>query len=1804
MIYSSTENNLCWCLFMEDDKMQPTDLPQNQPVDNNLLPNVISKEKPQRTKRYLLIIIVGALTVLAVAAFYRGLLKNGGRVNVSASDVTLTPSIQDSLGVDPKSIFILASKFPLRLSDIKSSFQVKPALAFEVAEVKNSEYRISFDKPLTEGKVYTFSLATTGASGGQASESASVNKDLSWAFQIKNPFRVIQALPKNKATSVPLNSGIEITFSHDGYKSIEGFFEITPAVTGQFEKHKRSAVFVPKSLLPGTLYTVKVRKGLGLEGSNELLKDDYVFQFETQADTGSNYRVGFNRELSEFPSTDAPAFSLYLIDNNFAPDLAVDVYGFKNISEFLASLTEKDKIPVWANYSRSSHLQDVSGLTKLLSFNAPVQKFQYSGYFVFPQTLSDGYYLVDVKYGGSREQTYLQITDVATYLSTSNTKAVAWVNDVGTKKPLSRAQVSLVGGNLSQITDQEGVAYFDTPVELKNSETRRYFTVTAPSGKTSVVPVDQTYDHYNYYGGYYDRPSSTADEYWSYIYLDRSIYLPADTVNFWGIIRNRNNPKETKPLKITLSGYGYYSEGYSPSSISEKEIQPTDSGTFLGQIALPNLKAGSYSVEVKMGEETLVSTSFSVQTYTKPAYKIDLEPARKAIFAGDTVNFKGKVNFFEGTPVDKVSLKYTVDQLSGQSVSNGSGQFDVSYKPEYKEAAGDYYTPYPTSAYMGVTPTLPEEGEIEGGTSVLVFGPQISLKADSLVSQGLGRVKLTVNNIDIERINNGTAKDNNDYLGGPSVGQQISGKLYEYHWEKKEIGQNYDFINKVTSKTYDYTSVKNFLADVSVVTDSNGQANYEFSVADEKYYELDLTSADALGRNAKVSAYLYGEHGRAAGNSRYYFLESNKKDTNEYSVSDPVTLTFKEGGEASPSAQSGSYIFRLAQRGIMGYKVQESPVYSFNFGESDVPNVVAEAVYFNGKTFYESESLLLSFKETDKKLTIDVKADKASYKPRDSVAVEVMAKDKDGVGQKAEVNLSLVDESVFKLQGQDVDTLGNLYKSVPSGIIQTYVSHQYPTEVSSAEGGGCFLAGTKILLPGGREKNIEDVKAGDVIVTRESESSGRLVEARVGRTLKHIVGQYLVINNTLRVTPEHNLYVNGRWMVAEDVKLGDSLLTDLDSWVRVYSIESHTGSFQVYNFVVNNYKTYFANRFYVHNMKGRDLFMDNAFFGVVKTDGSGYGKVSFSLPDNLTSWRVTYQGISDTLGAGNGTTLIPVKLPFFVDAVFNSEYLEEDRPVIKIRAFGEGLKSGQDVTFTVTAPTLGLTEGKKLSAKAFESVSFALPNLLEGEHKITVSGKSGALEDSLTRSIKVYKTRLSKAQSDFQTLTTTTSISGSKNLPTTLIFSDGNRGRFYPTLVGLYYTYGDRVDQKVTRIKAGELLSAYFSQKPSSLEEFKASNYQGTDGGIALFPYSASDLVLSAKISATAADLFDRKSLRQYFYKVLDDPAEGIERTAISLFGLAGLDEPVLVPVKSLMARSDLTPVEELYLGLATAKLGDKEGGRSVLASVLSQYGEELKPMLRVKVGSDQDAILEATSLASDLAALVGESTAEGLLSYVLKNYTKDITVDLEQLFYVSNMLPLASPQPVQFTYVTASQKVTKTLKNGETFKAQVSPAELSGIKFENISGNVGLTSLYFEPFDSGSVKKDSNLSISRSYSVSGNPAQEFGESDLVQVRLTPKFGAQVIDGCYQVSDLLPSGLKVITKLYSRGLSDQENVWYPYDVTGQQVNFCVNKSIDKPILYYARVISTGDYKAESALVQALNSTDSFNISPPTSIKIK
>ena len=1082
---------------------------------------------------------------------------------------------------------------------------------------------------------------------------------------------------------------------------------------------------------------------------------------------------------------------------------------------------------------------------------------------------------------------------------------------------------------------------------------------------------------------------------------------------------------------------------------------------------------------VKASGQLIDSTSVSVETYTKPAYKIDVVPSRQAVFTGEQVDFAVSASFFEGSPVPQLHLRYQ-GQVSGESTTDDEGRATITMTAR---ADG---TSYPTSNYFSVVPALAEEGEITGESWVSVHPAALTISASSELEGAQGVIKGTAHHVDLSRINAGTAKGYDDYLGDPARGVAVSGQITEISWDRREVGEYYDFIAKIVRKRYEYDRTEIPLGTFTATTDAEGGFSYAFPTDEEKYYSIVLSVTDSAGRVATQEISLSGRRSLYNASSGMVYLAPQGESSGywggrrEQALGDDVVLEMRRGAELLPIGGDNHYLFYQAQNGLREYAVQPDSTLRFTFDEDDVPSTTVLGVWFNGYTYQEVRyGYMLQFDPAERELDIQLAPDKELYEPGDTATVGVLVSDQGGQPQaNAAVNLAVVDEAIFQIQGPysyTQDIVEALYEPVGAGILRTYASHQYPLDEQQAERGG----------DGGPRRDFADV----------------------------------------------------------------------------------------------------------------------VFFGEVTTGPDGRASVSFHLPDNLTSWRITAQGVTADLKAGTTLGQIPVGLPFFVDVAMNDEYLTVDRPAIKLRSFGRALQPGQEVTFEVTAPTLGLTEPVRATALAFQAARVPLPELSEGEHEVTIAATAGEMRDSLVRTIRVVPSRLLKGEAHFYELEEGIEIEGSPDRPTRLLFSDHERGRYLSILRELTWGYGDRVDQMLARDLAAELLQGYFEEEEARGEEFDASLYQTSDGGIALFPYADDDLTLSARVAALAPERVGRNALTAYFLAITENRDETRERAIIALYGLAALGEPVLVSIDGLLGENDLTWRERLYLGLAALELGDDATARGVYRGLLEEFGESREPFARLRVGVDQDDILEATSLVAILAAGLGDERAPALFDYTTSNYTKDILIELEQISYLERALPRLSPEPARFAYTLEGQRREVTLERGGTFALQVTPQQLADLGLEPLEGRVGVAASFTVPLEPADIVLDPDIGVTRVYEGAGSEGIVVQEGNVVRITLHYRLEPQALAGCYQVSDLLPSGLKAVTRTSAWDLPPE--VSYPYRIEGQRVSFCVWKDTSyRPIVYYARVVSAGEYTAEPAIIQSMQSAESVNLSNPDRVEVR
>ena len=134
----------------------------------------------------------------------------------------------------------------------------------------------------------------------------------------------------------------------------------------------------------------------------------------------------------------------------------------------------------------------------------------------------------------------------------------------------------------------------------------------------------------------------------------------------------------------------------------------------------------------------------------------------------------------------------------------------------------------------------------------------------------------------------------------------------------------------------------------------------------------------------------------------------------------------------------------------------------------------------------------------------------------------------------------------------------------------------------------CFVAGTKISLPDGVYKNIEEINVGEEVLTL-NESSNTIEIGIVGDLKSHLVNDLIEVifdgDTSITTTPEHPFFVNGKGYVeAKNLSINDTCIKDDMVQIMIKEIKNHEKETVVYNLLsVTENHNFFANKILVHN---------------------------------------------------------------------------------------------------------------------------------------------------------------------------------------------------------------------------------------------------------------------------------------------------------------------------------------------------------------------------------------------------------------------------------------------------------------------------------------------------------------------------------------------------------------------------------------------------------------------------------------------
>ena len=219
--------------------------------------------------------------------------------------------------------------------------------------------------------------------------------------------------------------------------------------------------------------------------------------------------------------------------------------------------------------------------------------------------------------------------------------------------------------------------------------------------------------------------------------------------------------------------------------------------------------------------------------------------------------------------------------------------------------------------------------------------------------------------------------------------------------------------------------------------------------------------------------------------------------------------------------------------------------------------------------------------------------------------------------------------------------------------------------------GGCFPAGTPVLMADGTYKSIEQIVAGDRVASRdEHHAAGDMMPGLVSKVMvrskESVIHLQLHRNGDdllVKPTEEHPFWVHGRgWTLAGDIMVGDVLRGDVGEWTVVSASKALLGRIiPVYNFTVSDLHTYFVGSI-SPNGPPRGVWVHNTS-KVAWSSGKAVDDVNRLADLKIPSEKK----VDATLAVTEGVAGKPLTTPSGAPGVSIREYIFSISPVYKVK---------------------------------------------------------------------------------------------------------------------------------------------------------------------------------------------------------------------------------------------------------------------------------------------------------------------------------------------------------------------------------------------------------------------------------------------------------------------------------------------------------------------------------------------------------
>ncbi|MEO5649883.1 MAG: MG2 domain-containing protein [Ginsengibacter sp.] len=214
-------------------------------------------------------------------------------------------------------------------------------------------------------------------------------------------------------------------------------------------------------------------------------------------------------------------------------------------------------------------------------------------------------------------------------------------------------------------TDRNG--YFQLPQEKKANDSRN-IRLEINYKNDRLFLDDQQYVYYNNYNSeteekYVDQKKYDVENAKVFLFTDRSIYRPGQTVYYKGIGITKDFKTKKSILLQSKDSLSIIFSDANNQKVDSLKVVLNEFGSFNGKFKIPENKLnGKFEINVEDYVNSLVS--FSVEEYKRPKFYTEFEKAKGSFRVGDTVSITGFAKAYAGNNIDGAKVSYRVTRVA------------------------------------------------------------------------------------------------------------------------------------------------------------------------------------------------------------------------------------------------------------------------------------------------------------------------------------------------------------------------------------------------------------------------------------------------------------------------------------------------------------------------------------------------------------------------------------------------------------------------------------------------------------------------------------------------------------------------------------------------------------------------------------------------------------------------------------------------------------------------------------------------------------------------------------------------------------------------------------------------------------------------------------------------------------------------------------------------------------------------------------------------------------------------------------